>query len=234
MSGKSIALRATGILGWLGFLFFAGVIIYNSLGYFHSPDEMYFFEEKAPASDHWLWRASLYGHVAAGLLCFVASILQFFRGVLRRWPGLHRNLGRIYAHSVLWIVCPTGAYLAIFAKGGFLGQSGFMLLGVLTFVTTWKGLTEMWAGRTRSHARWMVRSFAMVTSAITFRLYHLAFEIAGWDYGTNYIVSLWLSIAGNAAAGEWLARLIPLSTVKTETPHETKADPALLHSAGYP
>jgi hypothetical protein len=38
----------------------------------------------------------------------------------------------------------------------------------------------------------------------------------------------------NAAAGEGFARMIPLAPAKTETKHETKADPALLSGAGYP
>lgn len=235
MSGKTIALRATGIVGWLLFLYMGWLIARNSVGYLYEPEEMLFLEQRAPASEHWLWRWSLYTHVGAGILALVASVLQFFRGVLRRWPALHRNLGRIYAHSMLWVVCPTGAYLALSAKGGFLGQSGFMTLSVITFAYTWQGVAEMRAGRMREHVRWMIRSFAMLTSAMTFRVAHLALQYAEWDYDTNYITSIWLSVVLNAAVGEVLARMIRLSPLKkTENQNEPKTDPALLSGAGYP
>jgi hypothetical protein len=235
MSAKNVARKVAGVAGWLVFLALGGLIIRNSLGYLHTPAEMPFMEEKEPISGQWFWRASLVLHVAAGIVCLVASVLQFFRGVTRRWPSLHRTLGRTYAISVLWLLCPTGAYLALFAKGGLLGQGGFLLLGGLTFFTTWRGVTEMAAGRTRAHARWMIRSFAMVVTAITFRIYHLAFSFTDWEYETNYLVSLWLSVAGNALAAEWLARMIPLHTTnqRSETHHEPKIHHPELTGAGY-
>jgi uncharacterized membrane protein len=238
MSGKTIALRVTGLVGWFAFLFFGGIVIYNSLDYFrfHASGVPPFFEEKAPASGHWAWRFAIYTHVTAGIICLAASVLQFFRGVLRRWPALHRWLGRTYAMSALWVLCPSGFYLSAFAFGGLPGRAGFFLLGVITFLTTWRGVAEMKAGRTRSHARWMIRSFAMITTAITFRLYHTAFGLAGWEYETNFLTALWLSVLGNAAAGEWFARMIPLPVIQhPRTPnHETEIHDPILGRAGYP
>ncbi len=237
MSGKSIAKTGLGIAGWLAFLLFGGLIVRNSVGYFHSLDAMPFLMEKEEVSQQGVWRVSLVLHVAAGILCMAAAVMQFFRGITRRWPAMHRWLGRTYAWSVIWVVCPTGFYLALYAKGGLPGQTGFMVLGVITLFTTWRGVAEMKAGRTRPHVRWMIRSFAMVTSAITFRLCHLAFSFTDWAYETNYLASLWLSILGNGAIGECLARMIPLNAKQqtTEThQHETHIHDPLLGRAGNP
>lgn len=234
MSARSIAKVCLGVAGWLAFLFFGALIVRNSVGYLHSLEAMPFVEEKAPISQQFAWRASLVVHVAGGIICMAASVLQFFRGVTRRWPAVHRWMGRTYAWSVLWLVCPTGFYLALFAKGGLAGQGGFMLLGLLTLFTTWRGVAEMAAGRTRSHARWMIRSFAMVASAITFRICHIAFSYTDWAYESNYLASLWLSIVLNGTAAEWLARKIPLQAIqpKTDTHHETHIHDPLLSRAG--
>lgn len=207
-------LGSLGLLGWVLFVSLGGLIAYNSRGYFHAPTETGFFEEKAPISLQPAWQVSLVAHAAAGIVCMAASLLQFFRGVLRRWPWLHRHLGKIYAGSVLWVVSPTGFYLAWYAKGGWLGQTGFFVLGVLTFVFTWLGVREMKAGHTRAHARWMVRSFAMIATAITFRVAHMAFTYTSMAYQTNYLLSLWLSILGNAAVAELCVYLMPKPSSK--------------------
>ena len=52
----------------------------------------------------------------------------------------------------------------------------------------------------------MTRSFALVATAVTFRIYHVAFFHAGLADETNYVASLWLSLLGNAAAAEWILR----------------------------
>jgi len=59
------------------------------------------------------------------------------------------------------------------------------------------------------HREWMTRSFAMTATAITFRSYHVALFALGVAAETNYLVSLWLSILGNAAAAEWVLRRQP-------------------------
>ena len=123
-------------------------------------------------------------------------------------PALHRWCGRIYAISVLLFLCPTGIYLAFFAKGGPAGQAGFLLLGAATFHTTLHGVTAM-LGPSRdlaAHRAWMTRSFALAASAITFRACHFMLFEAGVPEETNYVTSLWLSILGNAAVAERVLR----------------------------
>ncbi|MEM9236074.1 MAG: DUF2306 domain-containing protein, partial [Verrucomicrobiota bacterium] len=145
--------------------------------------------------------------------------LQFSRRLLRSIPSLHRWLGRIYVYSVLGLVGPTGLYLALFAKGGFWGRAGFLLLGILTMHFTLQGFVALRRGgrdMTR-HFEFMIRSFAMLASAITFRIGHLGFHLLGVDDRTNYLVSLWLSILGNAAVAEAVVlRLRSRFTLSTE------------------
>ncbi len=186
-------------------MYFTWVILRNSLPYFAGePDSHAFVVEKGALAENPLWLGALIVHAAAGIVCLASSFLQFFRPVLRRVRWLHRWLGRVYVVSVLVILSPTGFYLAFFAHGGIAGMVGFLILGVLTFGSTWKGWKAMREGQTREHIAWMIRSMAMVTTAITFRLEHVLFQELGIHPDPGFLAALYLSIAGNALAAEWL------------------------------
>jgi len=187
---------------WLGLAGLTGLIVVNSLGYLTDPAKMFFLLEKSEAARHVVWRYALTMHVTGGLLCLASALLQFSRGMLRRWPAAHRWLGRIYAAATLCVLCPSGFVLAIFAKGGWAGVTGFLVLGVLTFWTTLQGVRTILRRNMRAHAIWMIRSFAMTTSAITFRIWHAGTQMTNWDYEAGYLAALWLSIAGNALVAE--------------------------------
>jgi hypothetical protein len=197
----------------LGAAFVAGslLIIDNSLRDFGPGGHGIFVGQKGDIGRQPLWRACLNLHVAAGIVCLLAVLPQFSRRLLRRIPALHRGCGRVYAASVLLFLCPSGIYLALFAKGGLAGQAGFLLLGAATFHATLRGVTAMLGGSRdlAAHRRWMTRSFALAASAITFRILHFLFFEAGVAEETNYVASLWLSILGNAAAAELILRRRP-------------------------
>ncbi|MEK7951036.1 DUF2306 domain-containing protein [Luteolibacter soli] len=195
-------------IGWVALLAGALLITQNSLSDFGPGGEGIFVEQKGEIGRQPLWIVCLYVHVVAGIVCLLSVLPQFSRKLLRRIPALHRWCGRIYAASVLFVLSPTGIYLAFFAKGGLAGKLGFLLLGAVTFHTTLRGVTSM-IGGTRdliAHREWMTRSFAYAASAITFRVYHLAFLLAGMAEEKNYAISLWLSILGNAAVAELVLR----------------------------
>ena len=195
-------------IGWVALLAGTLLITQNSFRDFGPGGEGIFIGQRGEIGRQPLWTSCLYVHVAAGVVCLLSVLPQFSRKLLRRIPALHRWCGRIYAISVLFVVCPTGIYLAFFAKGGLAGQTGFLLLGVVTFHTTLRGVTSMIGGARdlTAHREWMIRSFAYAASAITFRIYHFAFFLGGMAENTNYVTSLWISILGNAAVAELVIR----------------------------
>jgi uncharacterized membrane protein len=134
-------------------------------------------------------------------------------GPVLLWSGLprgfHRWLGKIYGLSVLGWAGPSGFYLSFHAKGGLAGQSCFLILTVLWWVTTALGVRAIRAKRLAEHRRWMLRSYAVALSAMTFRVFQVAFFHAGVGDDANYAVSLWLSLATSVASGEWLALRSP-------------------------
>ena len=198
-------------IGWLCYLAGALLILQSSIAEYLPGGTGVFIAQKGELGKNLFWLANLRLHVAAGLLCLFSCLLQFSKSLLQRAPKLHRLMGRIYAFAILFVVSPTGIVLALFAKGGVAGRAGFLLLGVLTFQSTLLGITSMLGTRPDllRHRQWMTRSFAFAASAITFRVYHFGFFQCGIAEETSYVVSLYLSILGNAAVTEGVLRWRP-------------------------
>lgn len=186
-------------------LFFAvttALVVVESLPYYTFADDLPFFLEKWEVYRTTLWRAAFYVHVSGGLVCLLSALPQFSTMLLRRAPRMHRALGWTYVVSVLGLTAPAGLYMAIFAKGGMPGRVGFILLGVALFYTTWRGLERVRARDFRGHVAWMIRSYAMASSALTFRVFFLLLHAAG--VGSAYVTAIWLSFVVNLLAAEFI------------------------------
>ena len=186
------------------------VIIVNSLPYFSFRRDLTFLQEKGALADNPLWRRCFYGHVLGAIVCAVTAPFLFWDRLRVRRPRMHRWLGRLYGVSVLGWAGPAGLVLALYAKGGLAGQSGFLLLGLLWWGTTARGVQTIVAGRVAEHRRWMIRSYALALSAVSFRVFQTGFFLAGLSDGPNYVLSLWLSLATSLVGGELVARRSPV------------------------
>lgn len=162
----------------------------------------FMLERMELAIENW-WRYALLTHVSGGLICLVSSVLQYSRLLLKRAPWLHRNLGRIYALSIIMVVFPTGVALAFVAKGGLSGTIGFLTLSFGTLFTLLLGMVAIYRKNLRAHQVWISRSFALVTSAITFRALQLILIQFDFDYQKIYQMSLWASIGINLSLCEY-------------------------------
>ena len=54
----------------------------------------------------------------------------------------------------------------------------------------------------RGHVDWMIRSYAMAASALTFRVFYVLLYLARVD--GEYVIAIWLSFAVNLLAAELL------------------------------
>ena len=198
-------------LGLLAFLVAtSGWLLVNSLHYFAPRvvlgDELApFLVEKGAVALESGWRAMFTAHIVGGIACLCAGPFLVWNLLLLRSRRAHIAIGRAYVVFVLAWGAPAGLVLSFTAKGGWAGQSGFFILGVLWWVTSFLGLREIRARRTVPHIRWMLRSYALATSALTFRVFHVAFYFAGVPDRSNYIASIWASLAVSLLAGELCA-----------------------------
>lgn len=195
-----------------------GAIIWNSLDYF-LPNTMhqFFFERIELTQQDW-WRYSVLAHVVGGLTCLISSLLQYSKILLKRAPRIHKYLGHIYALSIITLVFPTGVALSFVAKGGKSGTIGFLILSFATLLTLILGMVAIFKRDIRSHQAWITRSFALITTAITFRSLQIGIDKLGADPVSNYQLSLWLSIAINLILAEYY--LLKTRTLRSNKKHK--------------
>ncbi|MCF6401968.1 DUF2306 domain-containing protein [Chitinophaga filiformis] len=154
------------------------------------------------------WRISFYVHVFTSVIVLVAGLLQFSNYLLKKYPGLHRRSGKIYAIVILLFSGPGGLVMGFYANGGLPARISFVLLGSLWLLTTFLGWRYALQRRWRLHTGMMIRSYALTLSAISLRLY--AFLIGTFNLPLHpvqaYILISWLSWTLNLLIAEMIIR----------------------------
>lgn len=180
-------------------------IAHASLPYFFGEDLHEFLIEKLPLPHEGVWLVALHVHVVAALFSLPACLVLLSRRVLRRMPRVHRSLGRLTGLLVLGALVPSGAWLAVYAKGGLLSTLGFWLSGGIVAVAMVQGIVDARAGRVAAHRRSALHVFAQLSVAVTSRLMLVALDVAGLDPDVAYLVALWVPVVASAVVVEWIA-----------------------------
>jgi hypothetical protein len=153
------------------------------------------------------WRYAFYAHVFTSILVLPAGFTQFTKVFFRR--GLHRKLGMVYILTVLFITAPTGLLMGIYANGGLGAKASFVLLSTVWFITTLLALITAKKKRFIDHGEWMLYSYALTLSAITFRLLALGFDL--FDIRVRpqevYVTIAWLSWVPNILIAHLLIKM---------------------------
>lgn len=144
-------------------------------------------------------------HVAGGVAALLAGPVQFVRRVRTRRPAVHRVTGRIY-FAACAIGAPAGFVLALGTDAGRVAGAGFAVQAVLWAAFTWLGWSSAVGRRFGEHREWMLRSYAITASAITFRLMLPASALLGLDFLATYRVIAWLPWIVNLALFEYHIR----------------------------
>ncbi len=163
-----------------------------------------FFLEKLPLAQPKLWLVALYAHVPSALFSLPACLVLLSRRVRRRFPRLHRGLGRVTGVLVLGAVVPSGFYLAFFAQGGALATLGFLATGLITFVAMIKSIASARARDFRSHRRHSAHVVAQLSVAVLSRFLLVGAEELGWYSESVYVAALLIPVAAGALVVEWL------------------------------
>ena len=192
------------MLLWVPVIGFSLLLIYNTLPYFSFSKDFDFIQERNFLFKSNFYNTCFYIHIAAGALCIGTALIQFSRYILKKSKAIHRFSGKIYVFVVLFLGAPTGLYMSFFAKGSFWERALFMFMAGWWFITTLNGLTTIHKRNIVAHKVWMIRSYAMAMTAVTFRVYHILFYVMGWGHLENYELSLWISVIGNMLFAEWV------------------------------
>jgi hypothetical protein len=212
MNPRKILNAAAALLFWVPTIFFSLLLSHNAVLYFTHGGDYGILPEKLVARQDVLWNIAFYAHLPTGILCLLLPLFLFAFRYYRYPIRWHRTVGKFYVWITIGIVCPTGMYLAAYAKGGLITQVGFMLQGVLLAWFTWRGLAAIRQGKTVLHLQHMVRSYAVATVVLSFRIYHILFFFLDVPYSDNYAISQWLGLSGNLLIAELI--IVYISTQK--------------------
>ncbi len=193
---------ATILFFWLPISFFSLLIVYNTIPYFNFKQDFIFITERAILFLKPIYKYSFYLHIFAGMFCILTALLQFSSYILKKRKKIHIWSGRIYVFVVLVIGAPTGLYMSFFAKGGLAEKFLFMFMAISWFYFTVKGLVLVLQNNIKQHKVWMIRSYTMALTAVTFRVYYIILYLLDMELTKNYEVSLWMSVIGNLAIAE--------------------------------
>lgn len=192
------------MLFWIPVAGFSLLLIYNTLPYFSFSKNFDFIQERDLLFQSSLYQTCFYLHIAAGALCIGTALIQFSRYILKKSKAIHRISGKIYVGVVLFLGAPTGLYMAFFAKGSFWERCLFMFMAGWWFITTLWGLNTIHKRNIIAHKVWMIRSYSMAMTAVTFRVYYIILYMLDWKLLENYQFSLWVSVVGNMLIAEWI------------------------------
>ncbi|MEV0192277.1 DUF2306 domain-containing protein [Kitasatospora purpeofusca] len=133
-------------------------------------------------------QAAFYVHIVTSGIALAVGPFQFVRAIRRRFPRVHRWIGRGYVAAV-GLGSAAALVMCCFNSVAFAGFFGFGSLAVLWGWTTYRGYRAARAGDFAAHEAWMIRSFALTFAAPTLRLW----------FGVLILVQV---LAGGAAGGD--------------------------------
>lgn len=149
---------------------------------------------------------ALYAHIGGAPIALAVMPFQFWPGLRRRRPRVHRWLGRTYVGAI-FVSGIAGLQLALHTTAGSFAATGFGLLAIVWLATTAAGLVFAVRRDIPRHADWMLRSAALTFAAVTLRVYlgtAMAFEA---DFELAYALIAWACWVPNALAVEVYLRV---------------------------
>jgi len=191
------------------------MMLEQTLQYHMIRDDVGFLRLKRRYHHLFHWKAAFYAHVFSSIFCLLAAFTQFAPIRTRTLALIHRWSGRAYVFIILLVAAPSGVVLACYAEGGIIGRIGFLTLALLWFTTTAMGLIAIRKRKIQSHLEWMTRSYALVFSAITLRLWQHWLDVLLPAHIDLHPITAWLSWIPNLLLAEILIRLVSRRRLKT-------------------
>lgn len=145
-----------------------------------------------------LFKVGFWAHVCtAPLLCFIA----IFQVVILplKLKKTHLVLGYTYVTLTLLLSAPGGIILSFYAFGGILSKLSFFILSVLWAYFTINALIHIKKRNIIQHKVYTIKSFILITSALTLRILMFVFS---YYYGWNGV-----SMYTTASLSSWIVPL---------------------------
>ncbi|HTB32034.1 MAG TPA: DUF2306 domain-containing protein [Bacteroidia bacterium] len=188
-------------------LFFVYLMARITIPYFSFRYDVGFLLTKQAVIHISLWKQAFYIHIATGTFVLLTGIFQFIKPVLRKWPLMHRQLGKIYVILILVFTAPSGFVMALYANGGTWAKISFAITASLWWLFTFLAYKYARDKRFKLHLAYMYRSYALTLTAVSLRLYVLILPHFIHLHSTQmYVLVAWLSWIPNLLIAEVLIR----------------------------
>lgn len=150
---------------------------------------------------------AFYAHVVVGPFVLLSGLVLLNEPFRRRFSLWHRRLGRVHVVCVLFVVAPSGLWLAPYAASGSVAAAAFAALALATAGCAAMGWRAAVQRRFDSHRMWMTRCYVLLCSAVVLRVIGGASDVAGIEW--TYPYAAWVS---------WLLPLLALETLRFTRP----------------
>lgn len=137
------------------------------------------------------YHLAFYSHLASGPVSLSLGLILISDKFRLRFPAWHRLLGRIQVICVLFLVVPSGMWMALYAMSGAVAAFGFASLAVATGACVALGWRSAIQRRFIDHRRWMLRCFVLLCSAVVIRMIGGLATVTNFDAAWLYPFSAW-------------------------------------------
>jgi hypothetical protein len=192
-------------IGYLALGYFTWLMLLITLQYVPVRYDVAFLLVKEAAIAHTHYKVAFFSHVYTSILVLILGATQLSSTIRRRFPAMHRRVGKGYVVLILLVASPSGLLMALYANGGAATQLSFALQAVLWFTFTLMALIHVKRGNWISHRNFMWRSYALTLSAISLRLFKwIIVSTLAWPPMDTYRLVAWLGWMVNLAVVERL------------------------------
>jgi hypothetical protein len=139
------------------------------------------------------YRWAFYTHIAVGPVALVLGMILISEQFRQRFPKWHRLLGRFQALGVLFLLAPSGIWMAYRAEAGPAAGMGFAALAVATGMSVALGWRSAVKRRFAEHRLWMLRCYLLMCSTVVLRLIAGLTTVLGVQGGWVEPMAAWAS-----------------------------------------
>lgn len=159
------------LLLYLGLAFFTYLMILITLQYIPIDFGVAFLatKEREIALPH--YQIAFFTHVYTSIFVLILGAFQFSKILRKKFPKLHKNLGKIYVFLILLFSAPSGLVMGYYGNGGVSSQISFCILAVLWFYFTLFAFVKIRKKDFVAHQNFMILSYSLTLSAISLRLF---------------------------------------------------------------
>lgn len=195
---KTLGIKMIKIMAGISVIIFSILMLKTISQYTSLEKNVGFLAFKQNVIDNPYWMTFFYIHIFSITLCLLAGLTQFSDLFLEENKKLHRIIGKIYVYNILVINVPACFVLGLFSNGGLTGIVGFLIQDILWAYFTIKAVLFIKKGNVADHKNYMILSYAVTTTAITFRIVkNLFYNEKYHDYEFFYGLNVWLALVVN-------------------------------------